>query len=448
VGVRTRLLETKSDTEDAPDPDAETRVHSSGVGSGTQPRSSLRIGSTLPSSARGAAVRTALQPAPTTGRKAPVVLGVAAAVLATVAGAIWIFNRPPAVNPPVQTEATAQPEPSPSVPPVVSAPTSPARGTDQAGDATRAELEQQLRGVAVTARGQIAAGDRQAALDTLRRGLTLDAADAEINQLIDEQNRVARQAATQAGAAAAKRGQRTSAVFQDAQTRERQAESLLRAGDRISAVEAFWAATSRYNQVPETPGPGQRATAAPPAPEPATPAIVPAEPPAVVPGSPTISTAPPPAPKPLPSPDEKRAALPETPPAAAKPDLAREPKAEASREPKPDPNAVNEAAIRDALRRYSEAYKSLDSQAVASVMPSLTPDQLRGLERDFANYRSYNVEIRDESIAVDGTAATVTCQVVRAYVMRNGVGGNHTAASIFYLRRSGSVWTIERLESR
>ena len=451
VVVRTRLLETRSDTEETPDPEAETRVYSGGVGSGTQPRSSLRLGSTQPSGARGTAVRSAIQPAVAKRRTAPLVLGVAVASLAVGLAAIWTYNKPPATTPPVHTEATAQTEPPQPAAPVAPPTTSPTPSADPAREARRAELEAQLRDAKVTARQQIAAGERQAALETLRSGLALDATDAELNALIDEQIRVARQAATQAGAAAAKRGQRSSAVFQDAQTRERQAESLMRAGDRVPAIEAFWAATSRYNQVPESPAAGQRATAAPPAPEPAAPPIVPVEPAAVVPGSSTISTAPPPAPKPLPSPVEKRPASPETPPpAAAKPDVAREAKPDTSREPKPDPTAVHEAAIRETLRRYSAAYQSLDSRAVASVMPSLTPDQRRGLERDFANYRSYNVEIRDERIAIDDTAATaiVACQVVRAYVMRDGVAGGHTATSTFHLRRSGSVWTIERLESR
>jgi hypothetical protein len=308
-------------------------------------------------------------------------------------------------------------------------------GAEEAGDAKRAELEQQLRVVGVTARRQIAAGQRQAALDTLSRGLALDANDPEVNNLLDELARVARRAATEAGAAAAKRGLRSSAPFRDAQAREREADSLLRAGDRVPAVQAFWAATSRYNQVPEVTG--QRASAAPPPAAPTARAVTPVEPPASPPISPPISTSLPPPPKPVPAPAEKSTA---PPPASPKPEVARE--------PAPDPNAAHVTAIRETLRRYSEAYQSRDSQAVGKMMPSLTPDQLRNLERDFSNYRSYTVDIRDERIAVEGITATVTCQVVRSFETRNGVTGSNAVDSIFHLRRTGSAWTIERLESR
>ena len=73
---------------------------------------------------------------------------------------------------------------------------------------------------------------------------------------------------------------------------------------------------------------------------------------------------------------------------------------------------------------------------------------LRRLDRDFSNYRRYAVDIRDERIAVDGGTATVTCQVVRSFETKSGVTGSNTVASVFHLRRNGSIWTIERLESR
>jgi hypothetical protein len=272
----------------------------------------------------------------------------------------------------------------------------------------------------------------------LSRGLALDAKDAEINGMLDDLARVARRAATEAGAAAAKRGQRSHTAFRDAQAREREADSLLRAGDRVPAIQALWAATSRYSQVPEV---VRQEASAPPSPVPTSPVVIAVEPPASVPASPPIASNTAPAPKPVPAPTERPAPPPET----AKPAV---PKPEAPREPAPDPNATHMAAIQDTLRRYSQAYQSLESQAVARVMPSLTPDQLRNLERDFSNYRSYTVEIRNERIVVEDMTATVTCQVIRSFETRSGVSQTHTFESIFHLRRSGSAWMIERLESR
>jgi eukaryotic-like serine/threonine-protein kinase len=434
VAVRTRLLEAASAGEDA-DPDAETRVHSEAVGSGTQPRSSPRVRSTLPSSARGIAVRSAMQEARPPRRTGPIVAGIAVAALAVIVAAIWTINQSPSGDPPIEAQTTAE-RPQPPVPPsVIPPPSSAAPAAEPPADVSRAELEEQLRAVRVTARQQIAAGDRQGALETLSRGLALDAGDPEVSGLLDDLARVARRAASEAGAAAATRGQRSHTAFRDAQAREREADSLLRAGDRVPAIRGFWAATSRYSQVPEVSG--QQPASAPPQAAPADPVVIPVEPPAAVPSSPSMVTTPPSASKPVPAPAEK----PATPPPAA-------PKPEASRDPAPDPNAAHLVAIRDTLRQYTQAYQNLDSPAVGRLMPSLTPDQLRNLERDFSNYRSYTVEIRDERIAVEGTTATVACQVVRSFETRSGVTGSHTADSIFHLRRIGSGWTIERVESQ
>ncbi len=82
------------------------------------------------------------------------------------------------------------------------------------------------------------------------------------------------------------------------------------------------------------------------------------------------------------------------------------------------------------------------------MMPSLNAEQLRRLDRDFSNYRRYAVDVRGEQITLDGATATVTCEVVRSYETKTGVNGSNAVASIFHLRRSGSGWIIERLESR
>ena len=81
-------------------------------------------------------------------------------------------------------------------------------------------------------------------------------------------------------------------------------------------------------------------------------------------------------------------------------------------------------------------------------MPSLGDGQLRDLQRDFSSYRSYTVTMTDERIEVDGATATVACQVMRAFQTKNGVNGSNTVRSIFHLRRTGTGWTIARVESR
>ena len=123
-------------------------------------------------------------------------------------------------------------------------------------------------------------------------------------------------------------------------------------------------------------------------------------------------------------PVDKSASAPPPPPAAPKPEPPAVP-----REPAPDPRAADAAAVRETLRRYSQAYQSLDAAAVGRMMPSLTDDQLRDLGRDLSSYRRYTVEIKEERIEVNGPTATVTCQVVRSFETKNGVAGSNTVPS-------------------
>ncbi len=120
---------------------------------------------------------------------------------------------------------------------------------------------------------------------------------------------------------------------------------------------------------------------------------------------------------------------------------------EARRDPPPDPRAAHESAIRETLARYTQAYQSLNSAAVAALMPSLSAEQLRNLGRDLSNYRRYTVEIRGEQIAINDTTATVTCQVLRSFETKSGVAGSNVVPTTFHLRRNGTRWTIERVES-
>jgi ketosteroid isomerase-like protein len=113
-----------------------------------------------------------------------------------------------------------------------------------------------------------------------------------------------------------------------------------------------------------------------------------------------------------------------------------------------DARASDVAAIQQTLRRYADAYGSRDVAAVKKVLPSLSVQQLRGLEKDFSDYRSYSVDIADPHITVDGETAIATSQVTRSYVTRSGIAGGHTMATTFRLRKIAGSWVIDRLESR
>ena len=113
-----------------------------------------------------------------------------------------------------------------------------------------------------------------------------------------------------------------------------------------------------------------------------------------------------------------------------------------------DARVSDVAAIQETLRHYADAYGSRDVAAVRKVLPSLTVQQLRGLEKDFSDYRSYHVDIAEPRITVDRETAVASSQVTRSFVTKSGVAGGHTMATTFRLRKIDGSWVIERLESR
>src|SRR5262245_13340896 len=334
---------------------------------------------------------------------------------------------------------------TPSPPGTLSAPAAvpTPNAASAAGDTDRsaAAIDERLKVIRATAAQQLAAGQRSQLLDTLNAGLYLDANDVELNRFLDDLKRAARQFAAQARSNAARRGasEGASPEFRDGLARERSAEGFDRAGDRTQAIRTFWAATELFDRASATAArivaPAVAATAPLPPPEPAPPAAkrdiasAPVDPP-VPPAPPSAG---PPASDKLPQVALPATPVPSTP---ASPDAAR------------DARVSDVAAIHETLRRYADAYGSRDVAAVRRVPPSLRVKQLRGLEKDFSDYRSYTVEIADPRITVDHETAVATSQVTRSYVSRSGVAGGRTMATTFRLRKIDGSWVIERVESR
>lgn len=302
-------------------------------------------------------------------------------------------------------------------------------------DPDRRAIDERLNEIRATARRQLAAADHPQLLNTLSAGLVLDAGDVDLNGLIDELKREARQLTVQARTNASRRGatEDSSLEFRDGRAREREGEALERSGDRAQAIRTLWAAAELYGRAARMTA--QRGT--PPAPLP----------PAPQPQPPVAKIEAPPLPDRQSSPGPPPAPESDPPPQPAPPQRA-EPSTPAPVDGIGDARANDTAAIADTLRRYASAYRSLDIAAVRKVLPSLNAQQLRSLETDFSNYRSYTVEVADPRIAIDHDTATARCQVTRSFVTKNGVAGGHAVATTFHLRKVDAAWVIERLESR
>jgi serine/threonine-protein kinase len=453
--VRRRL--EGSDTAPAADVDALTTVEPRSAAEGSSPLTPMPVRQSraralagvardstpvvreeLASSAPtlGSASASELRPPEAAVRRGSRRLAIAGAIAAAVlVGVIAAYSRSASSNGRLAARDTAKTPETLSAPAAVPAP--------NAGNADRsaAAIDERLKQIRATAAQQLAAGQRSQLLDTLSAGLYLDTNDVELNRLLDDLKRAARQFAAQARTNAARRGvsEGASLEFRDGLARERGGEAFDRAGDRAQAIRAFWAATDLFDRSSGAPArtvaPTVAATVPSPPPEPAAPVAgrdlssAPADRP--------VPPAPPPA-GPLSSDKPPQVALPATP----------VPSTSVSADGGRDARGSDVAAIQETLRRYADAYGSRDVAAVKKLLPSLSVQQLRGLEKDFSDYRSYSVEIADPHISVDRETAVATSQVTRSFVTRSGVAGGHTMATTFRLRKIDGSWVIERLESR
>ena len=267
-----------------------------------------------------------------------------------------MLNRSRVSSPSVPTDTTA-PIPSPTAPPRARA--------DQAEGVSLTPLEQQVSAARTTAREQIVAGQRQRALDTVIRGLALDQENPELNRS-DRRADWSGETNRDRGAA---RPPSFAARFRRHLPRSRRAgpgaraDRLLRAGDRVAGIRAAWAAAALYNKAPE----GMSQTAS------ASPQLVRRHDVGSTRLNPihfssldSLNV--------VPVPVDKPASPPPLPPTASKGELPS-----AQRDSAPDPRAADLAAVRETLRRYTQAYQSLDGAAVGKMMPSLTAAQLRDL---------------------------------------------------------------------
>lgn len=98
-----------------------------------------------------------------------------------------------------------------------------------------------------------------------------------------------------------------------------------------------------------------------------------------------------------------------------------------------------------ALERYEQAHEELDAQALFTVWPSLMSAQRRVFERSFNGYQSMELSIDGCDIAVDGTTAVATCQVIRDVNPKVGRRQNDRRETAFRLRKQDGRWFIDGL---
>jgi hypothetical protein len=108
--------------------------------------------------------------------------------------------------------------------------------------------------------------------------------------------------------------------------------------------------------------------------------------------------------------------------------------------------APDASGVEQVLRDYQAAYERRDAEAVVRLMPSA---KSADLARSFSQVRAYGMEIIDPQIALTGDTAVVRC--VRKMSVQPRVGSPpapRLVPTVFKLKRSGGVWTIESVEEQ
>jgi hypothetical protein len=112
--------------------------------------------------------------------------------------------------------------------------------------------------------------------------------------------------------------------------------------------------------------------------------------------------------------------------------------------PQPVQAGAADAAVRDALQRYSAALESRDAEAVKKVHPSIPAESLA---KAFKDMRELKVVIDGVRVlSVDGATARVSCNVMQTLTPRVGSKRTTAVTRVVRLRRDVDTWVIDSFE--
>jgi len=307
------------------------------------------------------------------------------------------LTEPPAGSPATAAAASEPLNDRPSAP----TPTRDAGRPAPSATDRLAELRQQ----AVTAFIQ---GDREASLSAAAAVLQLVPEDAEAEQVLDRLHRDALEEAQRARQSIDDRGDdATSPLYQQARQAESDAQDLVQAGQRESAIRRLWTATGLFGQ------------AAPAVERDLTPRLA---------GGP-----------PAPVETDRSSGVGD----------AVSPSVEVSTEPTAPPGPAAPSAgddleaIDGTLGRYRAALEQLDGVALERVYPSVPRDTIAAL----GDYNAYVVSMNDVNTRVDGDVATVNSQLSLTITARTGITAQASGPAVFQLRNQGAGdWVITRID--
>ena len=118
------------------------------------------------------------------------------------------------------------------------------------------------------------------------------------------------------------------------------------------------------------------------------------------------------------------------PPAVAKPDI-------------PSGRALDDAAVRDVIKRYGQAFEQRDADALRKIWPSMGKkyEKYKGIFASVAEI-TYRVNIEKVEVASDNQEATVNALFTEAATVKGKKPQSISDKAVFELRKSDGAWFI------
>jgi hypothetical protein len=117
----------------------------------------------------------------------------------------------------------------------------------------------------------------------------------------------------------------------------------------------------------------------------------------------------------------------------------------------PFAKAIDEAAVREVIKRYEQAFQQRNIDALRAIWPGIERKQYDRLKNSFDRDISRHVRVEmvvrimDVAINPDGQRATITALVVQRHIPEGGAPKSRPDATVFQLSKTNGTWVISNV---
>jgi len=117
-----------------------------------------------------------------------------------------------------------------------------------------------------------------------------------------------------------------------------------------------------------------------------------------------------------------------------------------------NPKAQDEAAIREVINRYEEAFQQRNIDSLRAIWPGMDRkryDKLKNtFDRDIALHVQVQIEVRSMRVAIspDGQRATIEALQFQKHTPEGGAPKSREDQTVFHLSKTNGIWVISRVQ--